>query len=303
MTDKILVTGANGTVGRPLVQALLARGERVKAASRGGAWPADVAADSAAARLLEPVAFDHLNPATWGPALEGVNRVFLMLPSGHVQAQAVLLPLVQALAERGVKIVFMSVLGVDADDSIPYRQVELAIERSGTPFVTLRPNWFADNFHTFWGAGVAQGLMQLPAGQGASSFIDARDIAEAAAAALVRTDVNGCAFNLTGPEALSYTQAAEVLSRVLQRPVRYEAVSDDVFVAQMQQAGLPADYAQFLAGIFFPVRQGWTAVVSDGVQQLTGRAPRSLLQHVMWRRAGSGSAEPAEPMTHAGHRP
>lgn len=280
MTDKILVTGANGTVGRPLVQSLLARGERVKAASRGGAWPADLAADSPAAQRLEPVAFDHLNPATWGPALEGVNRVFLMLPTGHVHAQAVLLPLVQALTERRIKVVFMSALGVDADDSIPYRQVELAIERSGAPFVILRPNWFADNFHTFWRAGVAQGLMQLPAGQGATSFIDARDIAEAAAAALVRDDVNGRAFNLTGPQALGYAQAADMLSTALQRPVRYEAVSDELFVNQMQQAGLPADYAQFLAGIFHPVREGWTALVTDGVQQLTGRAPRSLQQHL-----------------------
>ena len=49
----------------------------------------------------------------------------------------------------------MSVFGVEADDSIPYRQVEIALfEKSGVPFVILRPNWFADNFHIFWKAGI-----------------------------------------------------------------------------------------------------------------------------------------------------
>ena len=41
-------------------------------------------------------------------------------------------------------------------------------------------------------------------------------------------------------------------------------------------AGVPADYAQFLGSIFYPVREGWTAAVTDDVRKLTGRAPRSL---------------------------
>lgn len=265
-TKKILVLGAQGNVGRPLVKALLAQGQAVKAASRSGQ-----AVDGA-----EGVVFDITDPRTHANAFEGVDRAYVMLPAGHVQAQALLTPVVEGLAARGVKIVFQSVLGVDADDAIPYRQVELALIRSGTPYVILRPNWFADNFHTYWKAGIDHGVVGVPAAQGQSSFIDVRDIAASAAAALTQSRFDGQAFNLTGPEALSYGQATALLSEVLGKPVAYQALDDASFIAMLTGAGVPLDYASFLASIFLPVREGWTAAVSDGVQTLTGHAPRSL---------------------------
>jgi len=266
MTKKILVLGATGTVGRPLVNALLAKGETVKAASRGG-QPIEGA---------EGVVFEFGRTETFGPALKSVDRVYALLPSGYVNSMELLLPFIEAAAARKVKVVFQSVFGVDADDNIPYRQVEIALEKSGTPYVILRPNWFADNFHTFWKAGIDHGQISLPAGVGKSSFIDARDIAESAAAALTSSAVNGKAFNLTGSEALSYTEAASILSEVLGRPVSYVAVADDAFVATLTGAGVPADYARFLASIFYPVREGWTAIVTGDVEALTGKQPRSL---------------------------
>ncbi len=266
MSKKILVLGAGGNVGRPLVKALVARGEAVKAATRSGA---DVEG-------AEGVAFDYADPSTFDAAFGDVDRAYVMLPAGYVNITALLLPVVQGLAARGVKIVFQSVFGVDADDSIPYRQVELAVEAAGVPFVILRPNWFADNFHTFWLEGIVHGGISLPAGQGKSSFIDARDIAASAAAALTRSDLDGRAFNLTGPEALSYADAAAVLSQVIGRPVAYQAIDDARFIQTLQDHGVPADYAAFLATIFHPVREGWTAPVSDAVTTLTGHPARSL---------------------------
>ncbi|MDR0225517.1 MAG: SDR family oxidoreductase [Burkholderiaceae bacterium] len=262
----ILVLGAGGNVGRPLVRALRSRGETVRAASRSGA----------AVEGAEGVAFDITQPQGLTPALEGVSHAYLMLPAGHVQARDLLLPVVQALAGRGIKTVFQSVFGVDADDAIPYRQVELALQRSGTAHVILRPNWFADNFHTYWQQGVARGLIAVPAGQGRSSFIDVRDIAASAVAALTGERFDGQAFNLTGPEALDYGEAAQVLARVLGRSVSYRAVDDADFVAELSAAGVAPDYAGFLASIFHPVREGWTAAITDHVQLLTGRPPRTL---------------------------
>lgn len=269
MTSPILVLGANGNVGRPLVQALLAQGQAVRAASRSGT----------AVPGAQAVAFDYADARSHAAAFDGVGRAYVMLPAGNVNVLPLLLPVVQGLLQRKVKIVFQSVFGVDADDSIPYRQVELVLERSGLPFVTLRPNWFADNFHTYWKAGVDHGVIAVPAGQGRSSFIDVRDIAASAAAALTRSDFDGQAFNLTGPQALGYADAAAVLSGVLGHTVRYQAVDDGSFVAQLVAAGVPADYAQFLASIFHPVREGWTAAISGAVQELTGRAPIALRQY------------------------
>ena len=266
MPHKILVLGATGNVGQALVQALLSKGEQVKAASRSGK-PVGAA---------EGVVFDLAKPETFAAALDGVDRAYIMLPTGYVSAKELLLPVIEAAATRGIKLVLQSVLGVDADDSIPYRQVEIALEKSGTPYVILRPNWFADNFHTFWKAGIDHGRIAVPAGEGKSSFIDARDIADSAAGALTSDEFNGLAFNLTGPEALGYADAAALLSHVTGKRIAYQAIDDAEFVNILTGSGVPEDYAEFLASIFHPVREGWTAAVTSDVETLTGKRPRSL---------------------------
>ncbi|MBB3609244.1 SDR family oxidoreductase [Rhizobium sp. BK602] len=266
MTGKILVLGASGNVGRPLVEALLAKGEKVKAASRAGK-PIGGA---------EGVAFDYADRSTFSQAFDGVDRAYVLLPAGYADSKGLLLPVIEAAAARKVKVVFQSVFGVDADDSIPYRQVELALEKSGTPYVILRPNWFSDNFHTFWKVGIDHGEIALPAGDGKSSFIDARDIAASAAAALTTSAFDGQSFNLTGPEPLSYADAAKILSDVIGKPIAYRAIDDGAFVDILIGAGVPEDYALMLASIFYPVREGWTAAVTDAVERLTGTPARSL---------------------------
>ncbi|ELE5024997.1 SDR family oxidoreductase [Vibrio fluvialis] len=268
--NKVLVLGASGHVGQPLVAELLAKGEQVKAASRSGK----------AFGAAEGVVFDFADPTTFDAAFDGVDRAYVMLPGGYVESKALLEPVIQAAAERNVKVVFQSVLGVDADDSIPYRQVEIALENSGVPYVILRPNWFADNFHTYWKAGIDQGVIGVPAGEGKSSFIDVRDIASSAAAALTTNRFDNQAFNLTGPEALSYAQAAQKISAALGKPVAYQAMEEGAFCELLKSVGVPADYAEFLTSIFYPVREGWTAGVSDAVVTLTGKAPRSLDEYI-----------------------
>ncbi|TCK31661.1 uncharacterized protein YbjT (DUF2867 family) [Ancylobacter aquaticus] len=268
MAGKILVLGASGHVGRPLVRALRARGETVKAASRSG-QPLEGA---------EGVVFDIAAP-DFATAFDGVDRAFVMLPGGYVNSRELLTPVIEAAAARKVKVVLQTALGVDADDSIPYRQVELALIASGTPYVILRPNWFTDNFLNFWKPGIDHaGVIAVPAGEGASAFIDARDIAASAAAALTTDAFDGQAFNLTGPQALGYAQAADILAPVMGKPVGYTPIDDDTFVGILTGVGIDEDYARFLASIFHPVREGWTSGVTDAVKVLTGHEPRSVAQ-------------------------
>ena len=267
--SKILVLGATGNVGKPLVKALTAKGEQVKVASRSGMAMAGA----------EGVRFDFTDPASYEAAFDDVDRLYMMLPSGHLQISELLTPLVELARERNIKVVMQSVFGVEADDANPYRQVEMALEKSGLPFVILRPNWFADNFHTFWKAGIDQGEIALPAGTGKTSFIDTRDIAAAAASVLTTDRFDGQSFNLTGPEALSYSEAAEVLTEVSGKQIRYSPVSDDVFVDTLVSVGVPEEYSRFLALIFYPVREGMTAEVTDAVEALTGHSPKSIEQY------------------------
>jgi uncharacterized protein YbjT (DUF2867 family) len=267
-TGKILVIGATGTVGAPLVAELLARGEKVKAATR-----------NTAARLpagAEAVALDLADPKSFEAALADVNRLYALAPAGSVDPLATLKPLVEAAIARGIKIVLQSAIGVDASDDIPFRRLELLLERSGAPYVILRPNWFTDNFLTYWGAGVAAGEIRLPAGDGKTSFVDARDIAASAAGALTSSAHDGKAFVLTGPQAFSYAEAADLLSKALGRRIAYRAVDGKTFVAEAVAGGVPQDYAELLAAIFYPVAQGWAAAVTDAVETLSGKPPRSL---------------------------
>lgn len=271
MPGKILVLGATGHVGAPLVRDLVAAKEEVKAASRHTTLVAGA----------EVVRFDYADQKSYQAAFDGVDRVFVLLPGGYTNAVECLHPVIQAAANRRVKVVLQTAIGVDADEKIPHRQVELFLIRTGVPFVILRPNWFADNFHTFWLDGIKRGVIAVPAGEGRSSFIDVRDVAASAAAVLTTDRFDGNAFNLTGPEGLSYYDAATIISKVAGRKFTYAPVDDDTFIQMATGAGLPRDYAVFLASIFLPVRQGWTAGVTGDVPVLTGKRARSFEQYAI----------------------
>ncbi len=122
MSEKILVLGATGNVGKPLVEQLVKQGEKVKAASRG-----------AVSVPAESVRFDFGDPTTFGPAFEGVNRAFFLVPTGTLDAVGLITPVLQAAADRKVKVVLQTAIGVDANDDIPYRRVELFLQRRELP--------------------------------------------------------------------------------------------------------------------------------------------------------------------------
>ena len=273
MSGEILVLGATGHVGRRLVPELVRRGERVRAASRGGAAVAGAPG----------VRFDYRDPSTHEAAFAGVDRVFALVPTGQLDSPGLLGPVIEGAARQGARIVMMTAMGADADEAIPYRRAERLLEASGAPWVVIRPNWFMDNFHTFWAEDLRRGLLELPAGDGRTSFIDARDIAAAAAGALTSDRFDGRGFDLTGPEALSYGEAMAVLGEAEGRPIGYRSTDDTAFVARMTGAGMAEDYARFLAAILGVVREGHAARVTGAVEALSGRPPRDLRSYARER--------------------
>ena len=275
MAGKVLVLGATGTIGSKIAAGLVAKGEQVKSASRNATPVAGT----------EAVALDLADKAALDKALDVVDRIFAIVPAGHMDPVGLLSPVIDAAAARKLKVVLMTALGVDADDTIPYRQLELKLIAAGVPYGIIRPNWFSDNFHTYWREGVRHGVIGVPAGDAKTSFIDTRDIADSAVALLTSSAHDNQAYNLTGPEALSYAEAAAILSEVTGKTISYQAQTDEAFVAMLTGAGVPEDYAKFLAGIFYPVRQGWAAGITGDVEKLTGKAPRSVKTYATDNRA------------------
>ncbi len=268
MAKTLLITAASGTVGTLLVDRLLAAGHSVKAASRTGKTG-----------VSGRVKFDFADPSTFEEAIAGVDAAYVVIPTGTMDFES-LTTFIDLAAAKGVKLVLQTAIGVDASDEIPYRQLELRVEKSGTGYVLLRPNWFFDNFHTFWLQGIrTHDLIALPAGDARTTFIDARDIADAAAAALVGDQFDGQAITLTGADSLSYQEAADVISRLRNRAVRYEAVDTEGFTAYAQTTGLSATHAQFLAQVFYPVAQGWVSADTGEVARVTGRPPRRFVDY------------------------
>lgn len=265
-TQRIAVFGATGTVGSLLVPHLVKQGHQVKALSRKAtAFPG-----------AEAVRFDYTQPEQLPAVLEGVTAAYLIMPADSVEVLAYLGPVIRAAAERGVKLVLQSAMGTEAEEANPYRQVELQVERSGVPFVILRPNWFSDNFHLMWSQDVQAGTLPLPAGTGKTSFIDARDIAEAAAVALTTNRFDGQGLTLTGPQALGFDEAAAIASRATGKPLEYVALTEEAFIQRMRGFGFDAPYAGMLAALFAAVREQWSAPVNDAVPVMTGHPARSF---------------------------
>jgi uncharacterized protein YbjT (DUF2867 family) len=166
--SNILVIGSTGNVGRALTAELVRSGERVRAATRN---PAQLKPPEG----VEPVKFDYDDSRTFGPALEGSDHVFL-IPPPTATPHTVMIPFLQEATRESRKVVLMTAMGTEFDDSAPLRQVELILERSGAPFAILRPNWFMDNFHTAWLAPIQQaGVIPLPDADSRTSLIDARE--------------------------------------------------------------------------------------------------------------------------------
>ncbi len=269
MAKTILVTAASGTVGQHLVRRLLALGHSVKAASRDGSTG-----------KKDSVLLDFTKPETFEGALASVDAVYLVIPTGTSDPLA-LVGFIDAAAAAGVKLVVQTAIGVDASGDTPYRKLELLVEKSGTHYVLLRPNWFFDNFHNYWLKGIlGHGLIALPAGDAKTSFIDARDIADAAVAALTTSDHDGKAFTLTGAESVTYSEAAKILSAVLGRSIRYESVDTAGFLDFAAKSGLSEGHAQMLGSIFYPVAQGWTSADTGDTARLTGRPTRRFVDYI-----------------------
>ncbi len=233
--QKILVIGSTGKVGRELVQQLARAGEQVRAATR---HPEAITPSW----QVEPVAFDYTNPATFAAALEGADRVFMMEPQPPLDGPShqYMIPLVEAVAHRGAKIVLMSSASVEFDTQEPLLEVEAAVKATGQPYVILRPNWFMDNFHTMWLEPIlAAGVIPAPAGDSLTAFIDARDVASAAAAALCRDEADFRTLTLSGPEAISYYEAAAMIAESTGRRVSYVPIDDAAFRQSLLDAHLP----------------------------------------------------------------
>jgi uncharacterized protein YbjT (DUF2867 family) len=275
----ILVIGGRSKVGAALIGELLGRGEQVRALVRAGE-PAGHLATAA-----EVVTGDLADEASLVTAMAGVEKVFL-LSSPHPDAVGWHRNAIDAARRTQVQLlVRSSILGADRESPAEFISAHTTCDRyledSGLPYVIVRPNLFLQNIPESTIPAIdASGTFYADAGEARISMADTRDVAAVAAFALTEPGYAGAHFDVTGPEALSYTDVAAKLTSVLGRRISYVGASDDAVRQALLGAGLTTWFAGALVGLYQDYRRsgtgGYAAQVTETVQRLTGRPARSL---------------------------
>jgi uncharacterized protein YbjT (DUF2867 family) len=267
----IVVTGATGNVGRPLVSELAAAGAPVRAVTR----------TPEAARFPDGV--EAVYSAV--DALPGATAVFL-----NSRALGGDLADVVALARRSgvTKLVALSAINADDDFSRqPSRfrgdrnkEVEQLAVDSGLDWVSLRPAVFASNFVGMWSAQVRAGdVVGGPYAAASAAPIVETDIAAVAAQALLTDDLVGQRIPLTGPQAFTNSELVETIGTVLGRPLRYLEVPPDVVRQRFIGLGLGAEFADAYTAMLADALDK-PALVTREVEKITGRPATSFAQWV-----------------------
>jgi len=249
----VLVLGATGKTGRRVTELL---GPAARPASRSSATK-----------------FDWSLPSTWEPAVAGTTAAYVVPPENP----AALADFVPVAVKAGVtRLVLLSMRGAPEGD--PF---EAAIKNSGAEWTILRPTWFMQNFdEDMFAEPVRHGELAVPAGQGVHPFIDVRDIAEVAVAALTQPGHAGQTYDLSGPESLSFAEMLARIVAVTGSPVLYTDVAPDDFAASLRGLGYPEEIAELVTMLLVRIRTGAEAHLSDGVQRVLGREPRTFADYL-----------------------
>lgn len=284
----VLVTGATGNVGRGVVEALVRRGLPVRAAGR------DV--DDVRTRLggVEAVYLDVTDPSSFGPALDGAGGLFLLRPPAIARVGPTLNALIDEAARRGTPhVVFSSVSGAETNRVVPHHRVETHLQASGLDHTILRPGFFAQNIGDQYRHDiVADDRIYLPAGDGRVAFIDVRDIGEVTAGVFADPQPHrGAGYTLTGPEAVTFDDVADVLSTALGRRIRYEPAGALAYARHLRDQGLGVPQILVQVVLHVGLRRGDAETVDPTLEQLLGRRPRTVAEYItdhveLWQRPG-----------------
>ena len=274
----ICVTGAGGTVGSEVIKQL----ESAKAPFRA-AYFSNEKAEAARARGIDAVIIDYNRPETLRAAFQGCDKLFLLGPNALNQTQLELNAVETAKAVGVRHIVKQSVMGADEEAfglAKVHRPVEKAIESSGFAWTFLRPNSFMQNVVTYKGETIkAEGTFYSASGKAKISHVDVRDIAAVAVKALTEPNHEGKAYTLSGPEALTYDELANELSKVLGRSISHINLSPSDLKNGMLAEGMPEEIADRMLDLERYCREDQASRITNDIKQVTGRDPRRFAQY------------------------
>lgn len=266
----ILVTGARGNIGSRLAAHLAKSGHHVRATARD---PKTLDAPAG----VETAALDLTDPATAGPALEGVRTAFLYPTFGDISG------FLTATKEAGVEhVVLLSSPG--AYDPVEHagpigtahQTIEAAVRDSGLGHTVLYPSWLATNTTRDWGEQIRAGKVSLAYPDWRINPIHLDDIAEVAAELLVREQFRGRSLIITGPESLSQREVVGEIAAALGKPIELEELTHAEALA-----GRPEWFPEAVFDSLLEVAANLgerPATVNNNVERVTGHPARTLAE-------------------------
>ena len=275
----VIVTGASGHLGRLVADALVER-----------LGPADVVLVTRHPKALRDLADrgatvrygDFDKPDSLAEAFDGGERALLIstLAVGHRTAQH--RAAIEAAAAAGVgHLVYTSFANPGPDHPVgpiatEHGETEEILKASGLAWTILRNATYAELQVAPGALAVAGGKLYTNAGDGLLVPVSRQDCAAAAATVLTTEGHVGMTYDITGPEALSQTQLADVLADVSGRRVEVVPVGDRMLAWGLMRHGAPKPVARAIVAFGKAIREGYYSVVDPAASRLLGRTPRTL---------------------------
>jgi len=269
-----LITGATGEVGSRVVKHLLGRNIRPRVFVRN-----EDKARSLFGERVDVFAGDLTEPASMRQALSGVETIYLVNVGPEITQRD---EMAAVLAKQaGVKrLVKLSSLDVEQGLAIGawHEKGEAAIRAAGIPFTFVRPTGFMSNLLAWARSIKAEGLVRSSTANGRRPFIHTEDIAAVSVEALVNENYAGHSLPITGPDSLTLGEATATISEAIGRPLTFQAISDEEARERYSRISGSPEETEAHVALWRAIREGRLAKVTDDVERILGRKPRTFRQ-------------------------
>ncbi len=280
----LLVTGASGQMGQRVLELLLEdNAGTIIAATRTPEKLADFAKRGVIVRHAD---FDDAD--SLAAAFAGVDRLLLISTDvmgipGHRIKQHI--TAVKAAEAAGVKhVVYTSIVnpGIDSPVAVSpdHRATEEALAASTMGWTALRSNIYAEMLVSTLSRAIGMGKLFSACADGKTAYVTREDCSRAAAAALASSFSGRRTLDITGPQALSQYDLAEIASTVSGQPVTYVPLELEVLIQNMVGAGLPRPVAEAYASFDSGIAQGKFEGVTNAVEDLSEHKPISVADYI-----------------------
>ncbi|MEO0341248.1 MAG: NAD(P)H-binding protein [Bacteroidota bacterium] len=257
--ENILVIGGTGKTGKRIVNLLEKQGHRVRIGSRS-AQPA----------------FDWHQPGGWAAALAGMDKVYITYQPDLAVPGAK--KAIEQLVEEAKKASIKKLVLLSGKGEVEAQLCEQIVIHSGIDYTIVRASWFNQNFsENFLLDPILEGVVALPQAEAKIPFVDTNDIAEVAVKVLLEEEHNGQIYHLTGPDAITFKEAVDIIAEASHRSITFIPISVQEYGEGMRQAQLPEDFIWLIEYLFTEVLGNPdNSEITNDVERVLGRKPISF---------------------------